>query len=253
VILAGCSAGKKGSSSSPTSLSEQTTTSALPTTPVVARLLWPEKGSIQGSAGMGMVVVLTFTAKDASALAAEFRLGGSLPAPAAAVKPGHNPAFPGLVVGLSTTSIALGGASANLANLFQIVSPAKQADGSLVVTAVWTNAAAAFGTDTDVTLVAFTVTGVAPDVIPQSSADLSPSSNPLQSTFHISAADTGVTSTTAAPGSSTSTTAGKSSSTTSTTKPASTVPASTSTTKPATTSTVAATTTTTTPRILGLF
>ena len=140
-----------------------------------------------------MVVVLTFTTKDPAMLPADFRLGGALPAPAGAVKPGHNPAFPGLVVTLSTTSADLGGPSANLANLFQIVSPSKQSDGWSQVSAVWTNAEASFGSDVDVTLGAFTVEGTAPDSVPQSTADLKVSSNPAQVTFHLSPAESTTT------------------------------------------------------------
>jgi hypothetical protein len=257
VVLAACSSDKNSSSTTPTSLLLQaTTTSTLPATPVVARILSPEKGSVQGSGGRGMVVALVFTATDPSALPAQFRLGGALPAPAAAVKPGHNPAFPGLVVALSTTSTAFGGAPANLANLFQIVSPAVQADGSMQVSAVWTNAETGFGSDADATLVAFTVPGTAPDTVPESPADIAPNSNPAQVTFRISAGAApggGSTSTTV---SGATTTTVKGATTTSTTVKGATTtvaPATTTTTTkaPAATTTVPATTTTT--KFLGLF
>ena len=246
-MLASCSGDKKSSSTSPTSLLFQiTTSSTLAAAPVVARIASPDKGSVQGRGGRGMVVVLVFTAKDASALLADFRLGGALPSPAPAVRPGHNPAFPGLVVALSTTGLALGGAAANLANLFQIVSPSAQPDGSVQVTAVWTNAQAEFGTDTDATLVAFLVAGTAPDTVPTSPADLNLKSNAAQVTFHVSAADAGATS------SSQPSTTQKGSTTT--TKPTSTtapMASSTSTSKAATTTAVPPTTTTT--KFLGLF
>ncbi|HEX3623439.1 MAG TPA: hypothetical protein VHT97_14085 [Acidimicrobiales bacterium] len=255
VALASCSGGK-GSSSSPSTapLLQQSTTSTVPATPVVAQVLSPVKGAVQGSGGRGMVVVLTFTAKDPTALPAQFRLGGALPSPAPAAKAGHNPAFPGLVVGLNTTSVVVGGASANLANLFQIVSPAKQSDGSVTVTAVWTNSDPNFGVDTDATLLAFTVSGTAPDMIPASPTDMTVNSNPAQVTFHLSAADD----TAASASSTTSTTAKGATSTTTTVKPgssttSSTTGASTTTTAkaPSTTTTVPATTTTT--KLLGLF
>lgn len=246
VILAACSGSGKKSSSTPTSLLFQpTTSSTLPPTPVVARVLSPEKGSVQGSGGRGMVVALVFTAKDPSALTAQFRLGGALPAPATAAKPGHNPAFPGLVVALSTTGTAFGGAQSNLANLFQIVSPAVQGDGSMQVTAVWTNADTGFGSDADVTLVAFTVPGTAPDTVPDSPADIVPNSNPAQVTFHISAsADSGAagSTTTTVKGATTTTAKGA---TTTTAKAATTTVAPTTTKAPATTTTVRATTSTT--------
>ena len=260
VVLAACSGSGKKSSSTPTSLLFQpTTSSTLAPTPVVARVLSPEKGSVQGSGGRGMVVALIFTAKDPSALAAQFRLGGALPAPATAAKPGHNPAFPGLVVALSTTGTAFGGAQSNLANLFQIVSPAVQGDGSMQVTAVWTNSDTGFGSDADATLVAFTVPGTAPDTVPDSPTDIVPNSNPAQVTFHISAsADSGA----AAAGATTTTVKGattttaKGATTTSTTAKGATTtvaPTTTPTSKaPAATTTVVPSATTTT-KFLGLF
>jgi hypothetical protein len=258
VLLAACSSGGK-SSSTPTSLLFQpTTSSTLPATAVVARVLSPEKGSVQGSGGRGMVVALVFTAKDPSALAAQFRLGGALPAPAAAVKPGHNPAFPGLVVAMNTTSTTFGGAQANLANLFQIISPAVQADGSMQVSAVWTNAETGFGSDVDATLIAFTVPGTAPDVVPDSPADIVPNSNPAQVTFHISA---GADSASAAAGGTTSTTVKgattttvKGATTTSTTvKGATTTVAPTTTKAPTATTTTVVPSATTTTKFLGIF
>jgi len=187
VILASCSSGKDTSSPEPTTpVLETPTTTPLPTTPVVARALAPERGSVQGVGGRGMVVVLDFTARDASALAAEFRIGGALPPPAAPAKPGRNPAFPGLVVGLSTTGTSLGGPTANLANLFQIVSPSRQLDGSMHVSAVWANSQADFGSDVDATLVAYAVAGTAPDVIPPSQANIDVISNTVEVAFRIS-------------------------------------------------------------------
>lgn len=252
VVLASCSSGKKGASSTTTFPTfETTSTSALPTTPVVGRLLSPERGSVQGSAGRGMVVALTFTARDPNVLAADFRFGGALPAPAPAAKPGANPAFPGLVVGVSTTSAALGGPSANLANLFQIISPATQLDGSKQVTAVWTNGTPDFGSDADVTLVAFVVSGVAPDVIPPSQANLDVISNPLEVTFRVSPATGGQTAT---PGATTTTVAGGT--TTTSLKPTTTTTkagaATTTTARPATTSTTLPATTSTTCVVAGL-
>ena len=247
LVIASCSNG--GDSTVPTTappVIETTTTSLPPTTPVVARVLSPERGTVQGSAGKGMVVVLTFTAREASALQATYR------APGATTKPGHNPAFPGLVVGLSTTGAALGGPSANLANLFQIVSPSLQLDGSLQVTAVWTNTSADFGSDVDASLVAFTVAGTAPDTVPETQGNLDVISNRAEVTFRMSPlTEPGVavgptTSSTTAPGASTSTTRPTATTTTTTAKPA----ATTTTTRPPTT-TVPRTTSTT--KLLGLF
>jgi len=245
LVAVSCSDG--GDSTVPTTappVIETTTTSLLPTTPVVARVLSPERGTVQGSAGRGMVVVLSFTARDASVLQATYR------APGAATRPGHNPAFPGLVVALSTTGAALGGPSANLANLFQIVSPSLQLDGSLQITAVWTNTSADFGSDVDASLVAFAVAGTAPDTVPETQANLDVISNPAEVAFRMSpltgpgvAAGTSTSSTTVA-GASTSTTRPA---TTTTTRP---VATSTTTTRPPTT-TVPPTTSTT--KFLGLF
>jgi hypothetical protein len=244
LVMASCSNGDD--STVPTTappVVETTTTSLLPTTPVVARVLSPERGTVQGSAGRGMVVVLTFTARDASVLQATYR------APGGTTRPGHNPAFPGLVVALSTTGTALGGPSANLANLFQIVSPSLQLDGSLQVTTVWTNTSADFGSDVDASLVAFAVAGRAPDTVPDTQANLDVISNPAEVTFRMSpltgpgAAVGSSTSSTTAPGASTSTTRPAA---TTTSRPA----ATTTTTRPPTT-TVPPTTTTT--RFLGLF
>jgi len=250
VVLVSCSSGKDSSTPPSTSpLLEQTTTS-LPTTPVLATILSPEKSSVQGSGGRGMVVHLVFQAKDPGVLPAEFRLGGALPSPAPAAKPGHNPAFPGLVVTVSTTGPALGGSAANLANLFQIVSPSLQADGSVQVAAVWTNGQDSFGTDLDVTVVAFTVSGTAPDTVPQTPAELSPTSNLAQVSFHLSGASaSSTTSTTAAKATSTT----KSGSATTTTKAAaSSAPATTTTTRATTTTAATVPATTTTTKLLGL-
>lgn len=146
---------------------------------------------MQGAGGRGMVVALKFTATDPTVLPAEFRLGGALPAPAPAARPGHNPAFPGLVVGLSSTGSALGGPSVNLANLFQVVSPSLQLDGSREVTAVWTNPAVDFGSDVESTLTAYVVAGTAPDTIPPSQANIDILSNTVEVTFRIGATESG--------------------------------------------------------------
>jgi len=189
VLLASCSGGDdEGSSTTTTPFVFDTSTTLLPTTPVVARALSPEPASVQGVAGRGMVVALKFSAKDPTVLPAEFRLGGALPAPAPAAKPGHNPAFPGLVVGLSSTGSALGGPSVNLANLFQVVSPSLQLDGSREVSAIWTNSSVEFGSDIDTTLTAYVVAGTAPDTIPPSQANIDVLSNTVEVTFHIGAA-----------------------------------------------------------------
>ena len=249
LLLASCS-GSDDDRSTPTTAAdifEPTTTSSVPSTPVVAKILSPEPGSVQGTGGRGMVVVLSFTAKDATVLPADFRLGGALPAPAPAAAPGHNPAFPGLVVGLSTTPTSMGGPATNLANLFQIVTRAVQADGSAQVTAVWTNPQAVFGSEVDATLVAFTVAGTAPDTIPTSQANLDVNSNPAEVTFRVSGGDpgptgaAGPTTTSTRPGATTTTRSGA---TTTTVRPTTTV-APTTTTRPATTTTRAPATTTT--------
>lgn len=254
VLLTACSSDKKAASPSPTSQLSQDTTTTLPATPVQIRITSPEAGSVQGSNGKGMVVVLTFTAVDPAALPAQFRVGGELPS--GGTKPGHNPAFPGLVVGTTTTGAALGGPAANLANLFQIVSPSRQPDGSMKVTAVWTNTQAVFGSDSDVTLGVVTVSGTAPDLIPQPLTDLAINSNVASVVFHLSAAEAGAavgagTTTSTAP--KTSTTTGR---TTTTVRGATTTTVARSTTssiRPSTTSSTVRPAATTTTKLLGIF
>ena len=251
LLLASCSSGDDSSSPDPTTpLLDTTTTSALPNTPVIGRILSPERASVQGSGGRGMVVALSFTARDATVLPATFRLGGALPSPAPAVKPGHNPAFPGLVVTLSTTGTALGGPSANLANLFQIVSPALQLDGSMHVFAVWTNNQVDFGSDVDTVLTAYVLPGTAPDVVPPTQANLDVISNPLEVTFRVSPvtdpAAAAAAASAAAAGASTTTVAGATTTSiraTSTTRPTSTTGAP-ATTRPTTATTAPAPSTT---------
>jgi hypothetical protein len=260
VLLASCNSGDDSSTPPTTSPVEETTTT-LPSTPVVAKVVSPEPGSVQGSGGKGMVVVLTFTAKDSTVLPAEFRVGGELPPPATAAKPGHNPAFPGLVVGMSTTAASVGGPETNLANLFQIVSPSVQPDGSVQVSAVWTNAAANFGTDTEVLLAAFTMAGTAPDKVTPPLPD-TVTSNVASVTFRLSAAGSagvglgvvGTASTTTTTPRATTTTRRVTTSTTvrgSTTTTGATAAATTTTARPAVTTTVPPATTTT--RFLGIF
>ena len=135
-----------------------------------------------------MIVDLKFATTDPVALPAQFHLGGSLPAPAAPVKPGHLEAFPGLVVTLATTGEAAGGPTTNLANLFQIVTTSKQADGSTQVWATWTNAAPGFGIDVDTTLTAYLVKGTAPDKVPTADAGLTLVSNKISVPFHLAGA-----------------------------------------------------------------
>lgn len=253
-ITASCSSGGDDQSSPTTEpfVFDGSTTTLVPTTPVVARVLSPEPASVQGAGGRGMVVALQFTAVDPTVLRAEFRLGGALPAPAPAARPGHNPAFPGLVVSLSSTGSALGGPSVNLANLFQVVSPSLQLDGSRRVTAVWTNPAVDFGSDLDTTLTAYVVAGTAPDTLPPSQANIDVLSNTVEVTFRIGATESGVPVAAGTPTSTSTTAAGSTATTaratTTTTRPAATTvpPATTTTRPPATTAppTTAATTTT---------
>lgn len=256
VLLAACSSDKEGASTTTTfPVFDTTSTTLLPTTPVVARALSPDPGSVQGQGGRGMVVALTFTAQDATVLPAQFRLGGALPPPAPAVRPGANPAFPGLVVGLSSTGSALGGPSANLANLFQVISPSLQPDGSIQVSALWTNAGVDFGSDIDTTLVAYVVSGNAPDTLPATLENTDVISNTVEVTFRMGGAAADASPTVAA-GAETTTTTPRGSTTTAA-RPATTVARPTTTVARATTTTPAPTTTvpptTTTTKFLGLF
>src|SRR5438445_605137 len=110
LLVAACSSGGKKKATTATS-----TTSTTLATAVTGKAFSPEPDSVQGVGGVGIVVDLAFRSKDASLLSAEIRSGGG-------AKPGVNAAFPGLVVTLSRTDPSLGGPSANLADLFQIVS-----------------------------------------------------------------------------------------------------------------------------------
>ena len=100
-------------------------------------------------------------------------------------KPGANSAFPGLVVSLSTTDSSLGGPSANLADLFQIVSVSKQSDGSTEVWATWVNAKPLFGVDVDSVLEAYVVQGGAPPIAPTDQTGLDVVSNVVRVSFHV--------------------------------------------------------------------
>lgn len=144
-------------------------------TPVKAEVFSPEAGSTQGNNGQGLVVDLAFHTHQAQLLPAQFRL--ALPNPTAGAAgplaaPGMNPAFPGLVVTLSTTSAAAGGPTENLANLFQIVSTSHQANGAFEVWATWTNPKPLFGVGVASTLHAYTVLGQAPNQVPVHRAGL---------------------------------------------------------------------------------
>ncbi|MGI8983709.1 MAG: hypothetical protein ACR2HM_04125, partial [Acidimicrobiales bacterium] len=194
-----------------------------------------------------VVSALTLLSRASSALLAAFLVGGVLLALAPAAKPGHNPAFPGLVVGLSSTGSALGGPSVNLANLFQVVSPSLQLDGSRQVTAVWTNPTVDFGSDIDATLFAYVVAGTAPDTIPPTPANIEVLSNALEITFHIGAGEPSTAVAVASPAATSSTSA-----------TTTTVRATTTTARPATATTLAPATTTvppttTTTKFLGIF
>jgi len=189
VVLAGCGS-TSSTASAPTTTSPAALASTSPPTTVAAKAVTaqvfsPEKGSIQGVSGSGMVVDLAFRSKDAALLAGTFRLGGALPDPAAPVKPGRLDALPGLVVTLSTTGDGAGGPTANLANLFQIVSVSRQADGSAEVWATWTNAKPGFGIDVDTVLDAYLVRGDAPDKVPADRAGLDVVSNLINVPFHL--------------------------------------------------------------------
>ncbi|GAC1305297.1 MAG: hypothetical protein NVSMB16_00780 [Acidimicrobiales bacterium] len=199
LVLSGCgNSASKSAATATTTAPQAAPPAAAPPTKVVGTAFSPEKGSIQGVSGKGLVVDLAFKAADATVLPGSFRLGGALPDPAAPVKPGHNPAFPGLVVTLSTTVAANGGAPANLANLFQIVSTSKQADGTTEVWATWTNAKPGFGIDVDSQLDAYTVSGDAPDMVPADRASLTLTSNVITVPFHVAGPKPSPTTTTTA-------------------------------------------------------
>jgi hypothetical protein len=174
LLFAACNSG--GSKKRTTAATSTTSTTSA--TAVTGKALSPEPESVQGVGGVGIVVDLVFRTKDPSLLTAEVRSGGG-------AKPGANPAFPGLVVSLSTTDPSLGGPSANLADLFQIVSVSKQSDGSSEVWATWVNAKPLFGVDVDSVLEAYVVHGGAPPIAPTDHVGLDVVSNVLRVSFHV--------------------------------------------------------------------
>src|SRR5690242_3598961 len=110
LLLAGCSSG--GGKKKSTAAVSSTTSTTAASTSVTGEAFSPQPNSIQGVGGAGILVDLAFKSKDADLLKASLR--NTSPG-----RPGRNPAFPGLVVTLSTTDAAIGGAQANLADLFQ--------------------------------------------------------------------------------------------------------------------------------------
>src|SRR5947208_4436654 len=226
LLLAACNSG--GSKNKTTTASTSTTSTTLATA-VTGKALSPEPDSEQGVAGVGIVVDLAFRTKDVNLLQAQVRTSGG-------AKPGVNAAFPGLVVSLSTTDPSLGGPSANLADLFQIVSVSKQSDGSTEVWATWVNAKPLFGVDVDSVLEAYVVQGGAPPIAPTDHVGLDVVSNVVRVSFHVAGGVAPSSSTSQVVSSTTirrtTTTARRATTTTTrpTTTTASTIPATTSTT-----------------------
>ena len=174
LLLVACNSG--GSKKKATTVTSTTSTTLA--TAVTGKALSPEPDSVQGVGGVGIVVDLAFRTKDVSLLQAQVRTSGG-------AKPGVNTAFPGLVVSLSTTESSLGGPSANLADLFQIVSVSKQSDGTTEVWATWVNAKPLFGVDVDSVLEAYVVHGGAPPIAPTDHVGLDVVSNVVRVSFHV--------------------------------------------------------------------
>jgi hypothetical protein len=173
LVLAGCSSGGAKKKATAT-----TTTSSTPATAVTGEALSPAPGSTQGSSGVGVMVDLVFRTKDPLLLPAAVRTAGP-------GTPGTNPVFAGLEVTLSGTDPALGGPTANLANLFQTVAVSQLADGTREVRAVWISATGRFGVGVDSTLEAYVVRGVAPTKAPPDLNGLDVVSNVIHVQFHI--------------------------------------------------------------------
>jgi hypothetical protein len=94
---------------------------------------------------------------------------------------GHPDQFaPGLVVLLSTTPKADGGAEANLAGVFQLTDIATSNGVSELVADWEASKAALFGTGTKTTLTAFLVSGKAPGIV---TGSVKPISNVIKETF----------------------------------------------------------------------
>jgi hypothetical protein len=228
LVLSACSSG--GGKKKSTAAVSSTTSTTASSTAVTGQAFSPEANSIQGTGGAGILVDLAFKTKEADLLKAAVRTTSP-------GRPGRNPAFPGLVVTLSTTDPALGGAQANLADLFQIISTAQLPDGSTQVWATWANGLPRFGTDVDSVLEAYVVRGDAPVSVTSDRSGLDVVSNVINVQFHIGGGST--------TGSSTSTTAVGGSTTTR--RVTTTTRAATPTTRPATTTSHVTTATTTSP------
>jgi hypothetical protein len=195
VVLAACSSGgskKKAASNS--------TTSSTAATAATVQVFSPEPNSIQGVCGNGIVIDLSIKSRDSNLLKAAIR--ASQPG-----QPGRNPAYPNLVVTLSTTEPSLGGPQANIAGLFQIVSVSQQSDGSGEVWATWVNGQPRFGVDIDSALDAYIVGQDAPATVPADRAGLNVASNVAHVPFHVagSVGNQACAPTTSTPASSTST------------------------------------------------
>jgi hypothetical protein len=176
LVLAACSSG--GEKKSSTAAVSTTTSSTAPATAVTGQAFSPEPNSIQGTAGSGILVDLAFKSKEPDLLKASLRTTSPS-------RPGRNPAFPGLVVTLSTTDPALGGPQANLADLFQIITTSQLSDGSTQVWATWANALPRFGVDVDSVLEAYVVRGDAPVTVTSDRAGLDVVSNVINVQFRI--------------------------------------------------------------------
>lgn len=161
--------------------------------PIKSQMFSPEPGSVQGSAGIGAVVDLSFSTWKPALLPAKFRLAipATLATSGPAAPPGENPAFPGLVVTMSTTPASAGGPNENLANLFQITSVSRQADGAYEVWATWTNPKPLFGVGVPATVTAYTVAGKAPSTVPAGRAGLVLTSKVIEVPFWMAGAPKG--------------------------------------------------------------
>jgi hypothetical protein len=185
LVLAGCSSG--GGKKKAAAVSSTTSTTAS-STAVTGEAFSPQPNSIQGIGGAGILVNLAFKSKETDLLKSSLRTTSP-------GRPGRNPAFPGLVVTLSTTDAALGGAQANLADLFQIISAAQLPDGSTQVSATWANGLPRFGVDVDSVLEAYVVRGDAPVSVSSDRSGLDVVSNVINVQFHVAGGSASASST----------------------------------------------------------
>ncbi len=155
------------------------------TAPIQVTVFSPTKGAIEGVGGAGFIIDLALDAAPGhnDELVGQSRFFSPTDP---AFGPGPNPAIPGLVVLLSTTT-AFAGPSTNLANLFQISNVAMVNGNQKEVWSTWLVGKPIAGKDIDSVVTVFVVKGIAPKSVPVDLSTLSLISNTVTVPFHIAA------------------------------------------------------------------